>query len=81
MADNVSLGIQLKADGKGLVGELRLSEKELKRLQNQADKTSDSLNTSGGLLKGLAAGVAGLGLAKVARDLLDATVESQRLNA
>lgn len=42
MAETLNLSIQLRADGSGLVGEVRGSKEELERLAKTQDKTSES---------------------------------------
>tara|TARA_R110002110_G_scaffold415849_1_gene657900 strand:+ start:96000 stop:99437 length:3438 start_codon:yes stop_codon:yes gene_type:complete len=45
MSEEITLGIKLKADGSGLVGELKLSEKELDKLGGSAKDTGRDMNT------------------------------------
>ncbi len=43
----IEVGIRLKADGKGLVGEVRLTKKELDKLNNSFDRTDKEARAAG----------------------------------
>lgn len=45
MSEEIELGIRLKADGSGLVGEVRIADKELKKLGGAAKGTSKDMGT------------------------------------
>ena len=72
MAKTVTVGIKIKGDSKEFISSAELSEKQLKELRREGEKTSKSFESMGGKLgkvaKGLgtfalAAGVAGAAVA------------------
>jgi tape measure domain-containing protein len=54
MTDRITLGVTLRADGKGLVGEVRLAQRELDKLAQATRKTGNAARTAGGEVDKLA---------------------------
>lgn len=86
MAADLVVGIRLTADGKDLVGEVRLAKTELDKLGKGAgeaaqqarklERETEGLESSLRQLKGA---IAALGVAKLAQDFFQAGVELQRV--
>lgn len=83
MADDLVVGIRLKADGSGFVGEVRLADRELGRLGGRArtvTRDSDRLAESFRRIGHYGVALVGLNVFKnIARDLLQAGTAGQKL--
>lgn len=85
MSDNIVVGLTLRADGKGFVGEVRLVEAELKKLGVGARRAGSDLYDLGGRadralapLRSLQATVAGLGVALAAKRAVQEFAEYEK---
>lgn len=85
MAENITFGIRLRADGKGFVGVVRTSDKELRKLTRTSDRAgkeaqqmSRSFNKAGISLQRLASvSIAGIGISSLAKSFIEAKAESE----
>ena len=51
MTTDIKLGVRLTADGKGFVGGITVSEKALRRLRGETDKTAASTRGAAGAMR------------------------------